>query len=68
MNRIYRDRWTEIFGDQDDTLRSVPDEDEFNCLGLPVVAVEEIDWTKTRALSIRQPRVESIMLGENDKE
>ena len=68
MNRSYRDGWAEIFGDRDDTHRSTSEDEEFNYVEPPVVAAEEIDWKNTRALSIRQPYAELIMLGEKDTE
>lgn len=68
MNRTYRDGWTEIFGDRDDTRRSASEDEQFNYVEPPVITAEEIDWTNTRALSIRQPWAELIMLGEKDTE
>jgi hypothetical protein len=68
MSRTYRDGWTEIFGDRDSNIRSASDDEEFNYVEPPVIAAEEIDWTNTRALSIRQPWAELIMLGEKDTE
>ena len=66
MNRSYRDGWAEIFGDRDDTR---PDSvEQFDYVEPPVITAEEIDWTNTRALSIRQPWAELIMLGEKDTE
>ncbi len=67
MSRSYRDGWAEIFGDRDDT-RSDSDDEEFNYVEPPVVDASEIDWKNTRALSIRQPYAELIMLGEKDTE
>jgi hypothetical protein len=67
MNRTYRDGWAEIFGDRDN-IRSASDDEEFNYVEPPVIAAEEIDWKNTRALSIRQPWAELIMLGEKDTE
>ncbi|MHB0959289.1 MAG: ASCH domain-containing protein [Pirellulaceae bacterium] len=68
MNRSYRDGWTEIFGDRDDTHQSDSDDDEFNYVEPPVIDASEIDWKNTRALSIRQPYAELIMLGEKTVE
>lgn len=68
MNRTYRDGWADIFGDGDGTHRSSSEEEEFNYVEPPVITAEEIDWTNTRALSIRQPWAELIMLGEKDTE
>lgn len=68
MNRSYRDGWAEIFGDRDDTLRSTSEKEEFLYVEPPVITAEEIEWANTRALSIRQPWAELIMLGEKDTE
>jgi hypothetical protein len=67
MSRSYRDGWAEIFGDRDD-IRSSSDDEEFNYVEPPVIDASEIDWKNTRALSIRQPYAELIMLGEKTEE
>ena len=66
MHRTYRDGWTEIFGDRDD--HSTSEEKEFNYVEPPVIDPSEIDWKAERALSIRQPWAEQILLGEKDTE
>jgi len=68
MSPTYRDGWTEIFGDRDDTIRSKSDEEDFNYVEPPVIDATEIDWKTTRALSLRQPYAELIMLGWKDVE
>jgi hypothetical protein len=68
MKRTYQQGWTEIFGDPEDTRSSGSDVEEFNYVEPPVSDPREIDWKNTRALSIRQPHAELIMLGEKDTE
>ncbi len=66
MNRTYRDGWTEIFGNQDATQRPSSSDEALNYVEPPLIDPSEIDWNTTRALSIRQPWAELIMLGEKD--
>lgn len=66
MKRTYQQGWAEIFGEQDDIRSS--DQEEFNYVEPPVIDPDGIDWKNTRALSIRQPYAELIMLGGKDTE
>ncbi|MBM4088241.1 MAG: ASCH domain-containing protein [Planctomycetes bacterium] len=68
MNQDYRDGWTKIFGERDDINNWKSEQDDVHFVEPPVVEASEVEWKNTRALSIRQPWAELIMLGHKDEE
>ena len=63
-----RDRCGEKAGDRDDTQRIGSNDDGLSYVEHPVIAAEEIDCRNNCVLSIRQPWIELIMLGEKGSE
>ena len=66
MKRTYAKGWSDIVGDP------TPEPGKLNQKAKPTgpedIDAASIDWTQTRALSVRQPWAELIMLGEKDEE
>lgn len=69
MNRSYSQGWEDIFGKRPVKHREQPQQHgahvaaELRYAEPPHISFVEVDWKSTRALSIRQPWAEQIVLG-----